>query len=425
QPRVAFFRKEQDEDAQHEQQGEGIEQGVDEMADVGAQAEQLVLEGEGDQRERPVTRAGDEVGIVAREARKALPEQQVGDAGQALLGEFVLRDDELVVEVVVEADGLQVEAQPEREQHQCRQGPAAPEALVEKWLLVLALALAGASIGGCGLAGFAGVACHADALSLWAIDPRIKEFSVHSVPFSPSTFSVLSSPRFSKMTWMKSLLRSHKWYFALVVLSWLAGGILLAILDQGDAVWYFSQHRTAWANLLFTWGTKLGEPVAYVVVGLVLAFRSLRAAVSLPVAGVVVSVVSVVLKLFFGHDRPFVWFQKMRPDEVLTLVDGVHVYTGATSFPSGHTMSAFALFTLAALWGSRRAWWQVLCFVLALLVGVSRIYLAQHFLQDVVVGSVLGVVLGLAVFLAFAKWRGPAWLEWRLSLVSSKPSGWG
>ncbi len=218
---------------------------------------------------------------------------------------------------------------------------------------------------------------------------------------------------------MIALLRRHKLFFFLVFLAWLAGFALMGILDQGDAVWFFSQHRTPWANHLFAWGTKLGEPVAYVVVGLILAFRSLRAAASLPVAGVVVSLVSVVLKLLFAHDRPFVWFQKMRPDDVLTLVDGVQVYTGATSFPSGHTMSAFALFTLAALWGSRRAWWQVLCFLLALLVGVSRIYLAQHFLQDVVAGSVPGVGIGIAVRWAFARWRGPAWLGWRLGLIKN------
>ncbi len=218
---------------------------------------------------------------------------------------------------------------------------------------------------------------------------------------------------------MIALLRGRKLFFSLIFLAWVAGFALLALLDQGDAVWFFSQHRTPWANRLFAWGTKLGEPVAYVVVGLILAFRSLRAAASLPVAGLVVTIVSVALKLFFAHDRPLVWFQKMRPDDVLTLVDGVHVYTGTTSFPSGHSMSAFALFTLAALWGRRRAWWQVLCFLLALEVGLSRIYLAQHFLQDVVVGSVLGVCIGIATGWAFAKWRGPAWFDWRLGLIKN------
>ncbi len=221
---------------------------------------------------------------------------------------------------------------------------------------------------------------------------------------------------------MTSVLYSRKYFFLLVCASWVVGAAWLWCREQGDAVLFFSQHRSEWADALFVWGTRLGEPPAYVLMGLLLAFRSLRAALSLPVAGAATTVVSMVLKWSFGHDRPVAWFQKMRPEEALTFVDGVQVYAGATSFPSGHSMSAFALFTLAALWGSGRALWQICCFSLALLVGVSRIYLAQHFLQDVLVGSILGLALGVAVYAACAKWQGPPWLEWRLGLVETDNS---
>lgn len=222
---------------------------------------------------------------------------------------------------------------------------------------------------------------------------------------------------------MISLIRTRKYFFSLVLLSWVVGAALLWRLEQGDAVLFFSRHRSAWADALFVWGTRLGEPPAYLLVGLLLAFRNVRAALSLPVAGAVTTVASLLLKRSFSHDRPVAWFQKVRPDEMLTFVDGVQVYAGATSFPSGHSMSAFALFTLAVLWGSGRVGWQVGCFSLALLVAVSRIYLAQHFLQDVWVGSIIGLLLGVAVYAACAKWQGPPWLEWRLGLVkSSDPS---
>ena len=62
------------------------------------------------------------------------------------------------------------------------------------------------------------------------------------------------------------------------------------------------------------------------------------------------------------------------------------------SFPSGHTITAFAFF-MALTFFTKNRLWQVLCFVLALLVGFSRIYLQQHFAIDVLVGSLVGVLV--------------------------------
>jgi len=62
------------------------------------------------------------------------------------------------------------------------------------------------------------------------------------------------------------------------------------------------------------------------------------------------------------------------------------------SFPSGHTITAFAFF-LALTFFTKNHAWQVLYFVLAVLVGFSRIYLQQHFAIDVLVGSLVGVLV--------------------------------
>ena len=59
-----------------------------------------------------------------------------------------------------------------------------------------------------------------------------------------------------------------------------------------------------------------------------------------------------------------------------------------SSFPSGHSATAFALaWVLAARW--RRA--SVVFFGLAALVAFSRMYLHRHFLSDVVAGAVIGM----------------------------------
>lgn len=72
--------------------------------------------------------------------------------------------------------------------------------------------------------------------------------------------------------------------------------------------------------------------------------------------------------------------------------DGEHKRSNA-SFPSSHAANAFAL---AAVFASRRPRWALVFYLLAAAVGFSRIYLDRHFLSDVLVGAIIGL-LGAAL----------------------------
>ena len=75
------------------------------------------------------------------------------------------------------------------------------------------------------------------------------------------------------------------------------------------------------------------------------------------------------------------------------------------SFPSGHTTTAFAMATTLSLVFRCRVWGQIGLLALACLVGFSRTYLSQHFLGDVVVGSLLGTLGSLGIlYLWPTKW---------------------
>src|SRR5690606_17780653 len=60
------------------------------------------------------------------------------------------------------------------------------------------------------------------------------------------------------------------------------------------------------------------------------------------------------------------------------------------AFPSGHTTSAFALAASIAFFSKNKTL-GVIALTLACLTGYSRVYLAQHYWDDVWFGSMLGI----------------------------------
>ena len=64
------------------------------------------------------------------------------------------------------------------------------------------------------------------------------------------------------------------------------------------------------------------------------------------------------------------------------------------SFPSAHTMIAFAFFAVVCLMPVKKRC-KVAAGVLACLIAFSRLYLYVHFPSDVLVGMILGVLFGL------------------------------
>ena len=115
-------------------------------------------------------------------------------------------------------------------------------------------------------------------------------------------------------------------------------------------------------------------------------FRALGAAG----AGAVLSILLfMAVKRFTGRRRPceiepHCWATLLPPDQF--------------SFPSGHTMTAFAVAIPFSLFYPELTAGLLFC---ALSVAVSRILLGMHFLSDVVAGAILGTGLGYLAVLVF------------------------
>jgi membrane-associated phospholipid phosphatase len=60
-------------------------------------------------------------------------------------------------------------------------------------------------------------------------------------------------------------------------------------------------------------------------------------------------------------------------------------------------MSAFAIYGLAAFLFENPTL-KVVFALIAVLIGVSRVYLIEHFPEDVLVGAIIGLIIGVLVY---------------------------
>ncbi|MFT6319514.1 MAG: membrane-associated phospholipid phosphatase [Granulosicoccus sp.] len=197
---------------------------------------------------------------------------------------------------------------------------------------------------------------------------------------------------------MKKIFRNNIHYISCCILFFLFGGVLLFFIEKPDAIFFFSERRTPFLDLFFTYFTKMGEEVMYLVFLISFLFVKIRYAILIPLIGIAVSIISYLAKSFFAHDRPLMYLENMNLADQVNFVEGIQLLIGKTSFPSGHTMSAFALYGLVAFMFSRKKIWGVILFAFALLIGMSRNYLVQHFYQDIYLGALIGFGLSILFY---------------------------
>ncbi|MDP2423449.1 MAG: phosphatase PAP2 family protein [Bacteroidales bacterium] len=163
--------------------------------------------------------------------------------------------------------------------------------------------------------------------------------------------------------------------------------------------------HSAFGDFFFINITHLGDGLTTIVVVIILLFFSYRKSLMIAAPFLAGGLVAQVMKRFIFNDmdRPVRYFADITE---LHIVEGVKLY-GAHSFPSGHTASAFSLFFCLAIFVKNPPA-KVVFMLLAVLVAFSRVYLSQHFLADVVAGSLIGMM----VVFPFYRWIYASQHKW-------------
>lgn len=159
--------------------------------------------------------------------------------------------------------------------------------------------------------------------------------------------------------------------------------------------------------------THLGDGVTVAILGIVFLLLQVRKGIVFILSGALAGMITQFFKrvVFNEHYRPTKFFKLNFPDLELPLVAGVEMHSNF-SFPSGHTTAAFAMMTAAALL-TKNKWADIVFIVAGVVISFSRVYLSQHFLEDVFVGSIVGTIVTIIIYQIFHsdKLLSVAWMN--------------
>ena len=181
----------------------------------------------------------------------------------------------------------------------------------------------------------------------------------------------------------------------------------LILTSKTDILIYVNQHCKPALDDAFRYLTNLGDgmlAMIAVVLFLLVSFRK-SLFIFLTFAGGGLSI-QILKRIFFSDALRPVKFLDGVYD--LYLVEGVKIRS-YFSFPSGHAATAFGLFLCLAII-TRSNLIKLICFLLAAMTAFSRLYLSQHFLEDVYFGSLIGVTFAL-LFYRILFSSGKKWLD--------------
>lgn len=183
------------------------------------------------------------------------------------------------------------------------------------------------------------------------------------------------------------------------VLFFLLSMLLVSVFSKDFLHLTFNTYHSTFFDNFFKYTTFLGDGVMFGVLFLTFLFIHRKTAYAFAISGVLTLLLIAFFKkvVFLGVPRPAQYFGI----ENLHLVEGVKMAFW-NSFPSGHTTTAFAICTILCLYFNKCKT-QYIWVSLAIIAGISRVYLSQHFLIDIFVGSFLGIAIGFVSMAFFCK----------------------
>lgn len=187
---------------------------------------------------------------------------------------------------------------------------------------------------------------------------------------------------------------------------------LMYVYPKPELHMLLNSHHSSIQDTFFKYYSLLAEWPLYALALLPLLWKKIKITIFFAMCELTGGAILQILKHIISTDRPVSVFENYQ-DLVLPLVQGVTMYH-SNSFPSGHASTFFMFCTCCTIFlayhysrmdQSRNIGTRILfdmslllLLVLATMGAYSRVYLSQHFLSDVCVGSIIGFVTPFMMF---------------------------
>lgn len=193
-------------------------------------------------------------------------------------------------------------------------------------------------------------------------------------------------------------------FLNIVRFTWFLGALVILFVNKLDFQRKINQIGNSGFDVVMRYLTHAGDGIFALLVFIALLFIRIKTAViALICFGLTAGVVQLLKHtVFVKMKRPFYFLQS---EANFRIIDDFTYHT-SNSFPSGHAASIFAICTVIAYQYKSKLSVQLLLVIFAILVALTRVYLCQHFLQDIIAGSLIGTLIAYygSIFLE-SKWN--------------------
>lgn len=198
---------------------------------------------------------------------------------------------------------------------------------------------------------------------------------------------------------LQSLYKQNRYFFIGYFILLVIGFYILVFYSKADGFLVMNPYHSNLLNYFFIPYTYAGDGFFIIALAVALFFLRRKYLSLMIVSSYLMSGIFVqILKSFISEARPAYFLANTDYPYFIENVT-LHNYH---SFPSGHSASAFALAAILSF-SVKNKNYSILFLLLAALVGYSRIYLGQHFMDDVLPGSILGVISATICWMCFEK----------------------
>jgi membrane-associated phospholipid phosphatase len=192
---------------------------------------------------------------------------------------------------------------------------------------------------------------------------------------------------------MKKLFSSI--FFWIILLFWILCFILIINTNQLELHKKLNGFNFSMLDLIVPYATHIGDGLFAILLVVFFFFFKKKYSLILLFSFLISSGITQFLKqvVFPNVMRPIHYFQN---DDCFHLVNGVIMHS-QNSFPSGHATTCFAIFTTLVLFWKENLRLQAIFAMSAITFALTRVYLSQHFLEDVLAGSFIGTFTALVI----------------------------